>query len=210
MNGIMGMVNLLKNTPLSRDQSEYADAVSQCANDLLTIINDLLDLSQIDAGRLSLTREAFDMRESLRVVLKLLRLRADAKDLALTYEIDPELPPVIHGDSVRVRQVLTNLIANALKFTSTGGVHVRLMKPVDKAVLRCEVIDSGIGVEEGVQQRIFEAFFQADGTTKRRFGGTGLGLTISKQLVEIMDGEIGTFNNTLLPGATFWFELPLK
>jgi PAS domain S-box-containing protein len=210
MNGIMGMVNLLKNTPLSRDQSEYADAVSQCANDLLTIINDLLDLSQIDAGRLSLTREAFDMRESLRVVLKLLRLRADAKDLALTYEIDPELPPVIHGDSVRVRQVLTNLIANALKFTSAGGVHVRLTKPAGKAVLRCEVIDSGIGVEEGVQQRIFEAFFQADGTTKRRFGGTGLGLTISKQLVEIMDGEIGTYNNTSLPGATFWFELPLK
>jgi PAS domain S-box-containing protein len=209
MNGIMGMVNLLKNTPLTRDQSEYADAVSQCANDLLTIINDLLDLSQIDAGRLSLTREAFDMGESLRAVLKLLRLRADGKELTLTCEIDPELPPAINGDSVRVRQVLTNLIANALKFTSAGGVHIRLMKLQAKPVLRCEVIDSGIGVEEGVQKRIFEAFFQADGTTKRRFGGTGLGLAISKQLVEIMDGEIGTFNNTPLPGSTFWFELPL-
>jgi PAS domain S-box-containing protein len=210
MNGIMGMVNLLKNTPLNRDQSEYAEAVSQCANDLLTIINDLLDLSQIDAGRLSLTNEAFDMRESLKVVLKLLRLRADAKDLTLTYEIDPELPVMMNGDSVRVRQVLTNLIANALKFTSTGGVHVRLLKVPDKPVLRCEVIDSGIGVEEGVQQRIFEAFVQADGTTRRRFGGTGLGLTICKQLVEIMDGKIGTFNNTPLPGSTFWFELPVK
>jgi PAS domain S-box-containing protein len=210
MNGIMGMVNLLKNTPLNRDQSEYADAVSQCANDLLTIINDLLDLSQIDAGRLSLTNEAFDMRESLKVVLKLLRLRADAKELTLTCEIDPELPVIVNGDSVRVRQVLTNLIANALKFTSTGGVHVRLLKVPDKPVLRCEVIDSGIGVEEGVQQRIFEAFVQADGTTRRRFGGTGLGLTICKQLVEIMDGKIGTFNNTPLPGSTFWFELPVK
>ncbi|HMF77796.1 MAG TPA: PAS domain S-box protein [Bryobacteraceae bacterium] len=210
MNGIMGMVDLLRDTPLTGDQSEYADAVSQCANDLLTIINDLLDLSQIDAGRLSLTREQFDMRESLRAVLKLLRLRADAKQLTLSCEIDPELPPAIHGDSVRFRQILTNLIANALKFTSTGGVHVRLTKSPSRAAVRCEVIDSGIGVEEGVQKRIFEAFFQADGTTKRRFGGTGLGLTICKQLVEIMDGEIGTFNNVPADGSTFWFELPLE
>lgn len=178
MNGIMGMVNLLKNTPLTGDQTEYADAVSQCANDLLTIINDLLDLSQIDAGRLSLMREQFDIRESLRAVVKLLRLRADAKELTLTCEIDPDLPRLLTGDSVRFRQVLTNLIANALKFTSVGGVHVRLLSNRSKRAVRCEVIDSGIGVEEGVQQRIFEAFFQADGTTRRRFGGTGLGLTI--------------------------------
>ena len=210
MNGIMGMINLLKSTELIADQREYVDAVSQCANDLLTIINDLLDLSQIEAGRLALNREPFDVRESVRSVVKMLRLRADGKDLTLSYEIDAQLPRVLLSDSVRFRQILTNLIANAVKFTPTGGVHVRLSRRFEKSVLRCEVIDTGIGVDESVRERIFEAFFQADGTTRRRFGGTGLGLTISKQLVEAMEGQIGTFNNELAPGSTFWFELPLQ
>lgn len=208
MNGIMGMINLLKTTDLTSDQREYADVVSQCANDLLTIINDLLDLSQIDAGRLSLTEEPFDLRESMKAVLKLLGLRASSKNVGLTHNIHSELPSYISGDCVRFRQILTNLIANAIKFTQTGGVHV-IMKPSSTpSRLRCEVIDSGIGVDESVRERIFEAFFQADGTTRRRYGGTGLGLAISKQLVEIMGGRIGTFNNHPGPGATFWFELP--
>jgi PAS domain S-box-containing protein len=208
MNGIMGMISLLRSTELTPDQREYADAVSQCANDLLTIINDLLDLSQIDAGHLSIARQRFDLHESLRAVVKLLRLRATAKNLPLTFEIDAQVPTIIYGDSVRFRQILTNLIANAIKFTLTGGVHVRLLLP-HRNSLRCEVIDSGIGVEESVRERIFEAFFQADGTTRRRFGGTGLGLAICKQLVDIMGGRIGTFNNKPLPGATFWFEIPI-
>jgi len=211
MNGIMGMINLLKTTDLTADQLEYADVVSQCANDLLTIINDLLDLSQIDAGRLSLTHEPFDLGESVKGVLKLLRPRATGKNVALTDEIDSELPLYISGDSVRFRQILTNLIANAIKFTRAGGVHVRVMKPGSgPARMRCEVVDSGIGVDESVRERIFEAFFQADGTTRRRYGGTGLGLAISKQLAEIMGGRIGTFNNSPGPGATFWFELPFR
>jgi len=210
MNGIMGMIDLLTQSELTPDQHEFAGAISQCADDLLTIINDLLDLSQIEAGRLSLTDEPFDMHESLRTVLKLLGLRAAAKGLALTYEIDPRLPTHTYGDSVRVRQILSNLIANAIKFTATGGVHVRLSVTPHHFGLRCEVIDSGIGVEEDVRGRIFEAFFQADGTTRRRFGGTGLGLTICKQLVEIMGGRIGTENNDPRPGSTFWFELPLR
>ncbi len=210
MNGIMGMINLLNNTKLTPDQHEYAEAVSQCANDLLTIINDLLDLSQIEAGRLSLTDERFDMHDSLRAVVKMLRLRATAKDLMLGYQIDPSLPAYVYGDSVRFRQVLTNLIANAIKFTSSGSVSVYLKLVADKSQVRCEVSDSGIGVEESVRERIFEAFFQADGTTRRRFGGTGLGLTISKQLVEIMGGRIGTYNNNPGPGSTFWFELPFR
>lgn len=210
MNGIMGMVDLLTKSELTDDQREYAEAISQCADDLLTIINDILDLSQIEAGRLSLTEEAFDMNDSLRTVLKLLGLRAAAKGLALTYEIDPDLPAHIYGDSVRIRQILSNLIANAIKFTANGGVHVRLSLTANESSLRCEVIDSGIGVEEEVRERIFEAFFQADGTTRRRFGGTGLGLTICKQLVGIMGGEIGTDNNNPAPGSTFWFELPLR
>jgi PAS domain S-box-containing protein len=209
MNGIMGMVNLLKNTVLDPEQREYAEIISQCSNDLLTIINDLLDLSQIEAGKLSMNEENFELQESITSVLKLLRLRADGKGIGLTYEIHPALPDQIFGDSVRFRQVLTNLVANAVKFTASGCVHAKFGFSADGTHLRCEVIDSGIGVEEGVRERIFEAFFQADGTTKRRYGGTGLGLAICKQLVEIMGGQIGTFNNTPNPGATFWFELPL-
>ena len=143
-------------------------------------------------------------------MVKLLRLRASSKGLTLTHEIDPHLPPYICGDSVRFRQILTNLIANAIKFTAQGGVHIRLTATEDESGVYCQVIDSGIGVEESVRERIFEAFFQADGTTRRRYGGTGLGLTISKQLVETMGGQIGTYNNASGPGATFWFQLPLR
>jgi signal transduction histidine kinase len=114
------------------------------------------------------------------------------------------------GDSVRLRQIFTNLISNAIKFTSSGGVQVKLMYLPDVNRVRCEVIDSGIGVSDSVRERIFEAFVQADGSTRRRFGGTGLGLTISKQLVELMGGRIGTYNNESSAGSTFWFELPLK
>jgi two-component system, sensor histidine kinase and response regulator len=209
MNGIMGMINLLKNTNLDAEQQGYADAVSECADDLLTIINDLLDLSQIEAGRLSMILERFDLKESVSAVMKLLKLRADSKGLTLTLEVASDAPEYICGDSVRFKQILTNLVANAIKFTSSGGVHVRLGVSGDGGRLSCEVIDSGIGVDEAVRERIFEAFFQADGTTKRRYGGTGLGLTICKQLVELMGGQIGTRNNSPAPGATFWFEFPL-
>jgi len=146
----------------------------------------------------------------VKAVLKRLRLRAGAKHLSLNHYIDPALPDHIYGDSVRFRQILTNLIANAIKFTTSGGVSVSLHRGFEGKSMYCTVIDTGIGVEEAVRERIFEAFFQADGTTRRRFGGTGLGLTISKQLVEIMGGRIGTSNNTPGPGATFWFELPLQ
>ncbi len=210
LNGIMGMINLIKTTDLTRDQLEYADAIGQCSNDLLTIINDLLDLSQIGAGRLAVDCRPFDPAESLRSVLKMLSLRASSKELTLTYEIDPRVPATIEGDSVRFRQILTNLIANAVKFTVTGGVHVLLTMSTDVSRIRCDVVDSGIGVEESLRGRIFEAFFQADGTNRRRFGGTGLGLTISRQLVELMGGQIGMFNNAGSRGATFWFALPLR
>jgi two-component system sensor histidine kinase BarA len=210
LNGIMGMINLMKTTDLTTDQREYADAISQCANDLLTIINDLLDLSQIGAGHLPVEYRPFDPAESLRSVVKMLSLRAITKGLTLTHEIDPRVPSIIEGDSVRFRQILTNLIANAVKFTSAGGVHVVLTTSTDGSRIRCDVIDTGIGVDETMRDRIFEAFFQADGTNRRRFGGTGLGLTISRQLVELMGGQIGMFNNSATSGATFWFALPLR
>jgi signal transduction histidine kinase len=209
MNGIMGMVNLLRASELTSDQREYADSISDCADDLLTIINDLLDLSQIEAGRFSLNNEPFNLRESVRSVLRLLSVRAAAKGVALEYNISDSLPDFIYGDSVRFRQIVTNLTANAIKFTPQGSVLVSLMVPPEGVGLRCEVADTGIGVSEAARGRIFEAFFQADGTPRRKFGGTGLGLTISKQLVEIMGGSIGMFNNDPGPGATFWFELPL-
>jgi len=209
MNGIMGMIDLLKNTKLDPEQQGYANAVSECANDLLTIINDLLDLSQIEAGRLSMVLERFDLQESISSVIKLLKIRADSKGLELRLEVAPNTPEYIYGDSVRFKQVLTNLVANAIKFTSCGGVQVKLGVSGDASRLCCEVIDSGIGVDETVRERIFEAFFQADGTNKRRYGGTGLGLTICKQLVELMGGQIGTRNNAPQPGATFWFDFPL-
>jgi PAS domain S-box-containing protein len=209
LNGIMGMVTLLRNADLNEEQREYADAINQCANDLLTIINDLLDLSQIEAGRFSLLDDPFDLEDSVRSVVKLLRLRAEAKGLDLRYDIDPLLPVGIWGDCVRFRQILTNLIANAVKFTAQGSIIVRLANSAQSSRLRIEVIDSGIGVEESVREKIFHAFVQADGTTRRRYGGTGLGLAISKQLAEIMGGQIGTFNNPD-SGATFWFEIPLR
>ncbi len=210
LNGIMGMINLLKATPLGPDQLEYAEIVGQCANDLLTIINDLLDLSQIEAGRLSLNEELFHVGESVNAVVKLLRVRAEQKGLSVTYDIDSRLPHKVWGDSLRFRQILTNLLGNAIKFTYTGNVHVQLSPHDDGSHFRCNVIDSGIGVDESVRERIFEAFFQADGTTRRRFGGTGLGLTISRQLAGIMGGQVGMFNNDPGPGATFWFQLPLR
>jgi two-component system, sensor histidine kinase and response regulator len=210
MNGIMGMVNLLLGTTLDGDQMEYAEAISQCANDLLTIINDILDISQIESGRIAFEEGTYDIAESLRTVVKLLKLRATAKGLNLTFEIASDVPSRMVGDSVRVRQVLMNLIANAIKFTSSGSVQIRLAVVESEGCVRCSVVDTGMGVSETARERIFEAFVQADGTTRRRFGGTGLGLTISKQLVELMGGRIGTFNNARGSGSTFWFELPLR
>jgi PAS domain S-box-containing protein len=211
LNGIMGMINLLKSTDLTPDQLDYAETVGQCANDLLIIINDLLDLSQMEAGRLTLEEELIDLRSCLEAVLKLQRVRAENKGLTLMLEIDPDVPGQAFGDGIRIRQVVTNLVGNALKFTVEGGVRVRVTRSTCGGLFRCEVIDSGIGVDEEVYDRIFQAFVQADGTTHRRFGGNGLGLTICKQLVEIMGGRIGLQRNADgSRGTTFWFELPLR
>lgn len=209
LNGIMGMINLLRSTPLNEDQREYTDIVGQCATDLLTIINDLLDLSQIEAGRLSLSEERFQLSDSVNAVIKLLRVRAQQKGLTVSYSIDDRLPECVVGDSLRFRQILTNLLGNAIKFTTDGNVQVQINPGRIDTHFCCQVIDSGIGVDESVRERIFEAFFQADGTTRRRFGGTGLGLTISRQLAGIMGGDVGMFNNASGPGATFWFQLPI-
>jgi PAS domain S-box-containing protein len=211
LNGIMGMINLLKTTELTEDQRDYAETVGQCANDLLVIINDLLDLSQMEAGRLTLDEELIELQVCLEAVLKLQRVRAEGKGLTLALEIDAVVPSQVFADGIRLRQVMTNLVGNAVKFTTDGGVRVKVSLTTCGRHFRCEVIDSGIGVSEAVHERIFQAFVQADGTTHRKFGGNGLGLTICKQLIEIMGGRIGLHRNADgSSGTTFWFELPVR
>lgn len=207
MNGVIGMTELLLETPLHEDQREMAQVVRRSAENLLTIINDLLDFSKIEAGKLRIATEEFELRPQLEANLALLTPPAAAKGLRIDLEIDPALPEWVRGDAGRVQQVLTNLVGNAVKFTERGGVRVvwRAAGP-DRA--RCEVHDTGAGIPADYQGKLFQAFVQVDGSNTRRHGGTGLGLAISRQLVELMDGRIG-FTSEPGRGSVFWFEISL-
>jgi two-component system, sensor histidine kinase and response regulator len=194
MNGIIGMTELVLDSDLSNDQRECLNIVRGSAESLLTVINDVLDFSKIEAGRIDLDPVHFNLRDRLEEVVKALALRAHAKGLELLLEVQREVPDYIVGDPVRVGQILTNLVGNAIKFTETG--EVALYATLDgttldgRIQLRFDVRDTGIGIPENKQKIIFEAFAQADGSTTRRFGGTGLGLTISMRLVKMMNGNI--------------------
>ena len=208
MNGIMGMIELLGNTELTARQKEYADLAYNSADTLLVLLNDILDLSKVEAGKLELESIPFALRDTLGDTLQTLAVRASEKGLELTYRISPEVPDSLIGDPIRLRQVVVNLVGNAIKFTETGGVDIDvdlIAMREDETQLRFEVRDTGIGIPRQVQRQIFSAFDQADSSTTRQYGGTGLGLTISAQLVELMGGKLGV-KSAPSQGSVFFFE----
>jgi signal transduction histidine kinase/CheY-like chemotaxis protein/streptogramin lyase len=210
MNGVIGMTELLLGTDLSSQQRHYTQTVARSGQALLQIINDILDLSKIEAGYLQLTSETFDLEQLVDECIGLLAPQASKNGLDLVAAISPAVPRALVGDALRVRQVLVNLLGNALKFTQEGEVVVRAelrRRSGEQAIVRLEVRDTGVGMDESTLQRIFEAFRQADESTTRRFGGTGLGLSICKHLVEKMGGEIGASSQPAV-GSTFWCEIP--
>jgi len=211
LNSLMGMTSLLQDTDLALEQREYAEAIHSCSKTLLAIINDILDFSKIEAGRMTLEVVEFDPRDLTREAVTWLASRAAEKQLRLECRVDDGLPRRLMGDPVRLRQVLMNLVGNAIKFTATGGVNVRVGGRPDgpgRFALRIEVDDTGIGIPPDQHHSVFESFTQADGSTTRRFGGTGLGLAICRQLVELMRGRIGLTSEPG-QGSTFWVEVSL-
>ena len=220
MNGVMGMTELLLDTPLNEAQHRYAKNIRNSADSLLNIINDILDFSKIEAGKMELDATDFDVRELTEEVAEMAAARAHAKGLELVCRIDDAVPEAVRGDAGRLRQVLTNLVGNAVKFTERGEVLIEVrLAPVaaDKGVARSagtyrlefSIIDTGIGITDEAKQRLFTAFTQADGSTTRRFGGTGLGLAISRQLVSLMGGTVDVESQPD-HGSRFWFTADLQ
>jgi signal transduction histidine kinase/ActR/RegA family two-component response regulator len=211
LHGMIGMIELLQQTDLSRAQSEYVAGARQSSQSLVTLIDDVLDLSKIEAGKVELEHVPFHLPLLVHEVQAMFADQARAKGLTLTAAVPDELNLMLMGDTYRVTRILTNLVGNALKFTTEGGVAIRLSCPeqdAGRACLRFEVADTGIGIPASKQKAIFEVFSQADTSTTRRYGGTGLGLSIARQLCQMMSGDIGV-DSTVGAGSTFWFTVRL-
>jgi two-component system sensor histidine kinase RpfC len=212
LNGVIGMSELLKDTPLNYEQRDFVQTIHASAHTLLSLIDDILDISKIEAGKFVVENTDFDLHRLVSSAARMLSPQAEQKGLTLNVHIAPEVPFLLRGDPLHLRQVLINLIANAIKFTDEGGVEVRVSgEGGDErgTMVRFEVIDTGIGIPEDAQSWIFRSFSQADESTTRRYGGTGLGTAISKQLVELMGGNIG-LTSTPGQGACFWFSLSFE
>lgn len=211
MNGVIGMARLLLDTKLNREQLEFTANIIDSGEALLSLINDILDISKIEAGEMELERQPFNFKAETTKMIRNLSITAERKGLELIFDYPDNLPTDFIGDNLRLRQVITNLVGNAIKFTDEGSVILRfngLKSLPNEQTLRVEVIDTGIGIPPEVQSVIFEKFKQADASTTRKFGGTGLGLAISKQLIEMMGGSVG-LNSKYGQGSTFFFEVPL-
>jgi len=210
LNGVLGMTQLLLHTPLTDKQRRFVEIADRSGISLLDVVNDILDFSKIEAGKLQLEDNDFDLQQLMGEVMDLFTHRLQSKQVELASNIHAEVPTHLRGDVTRLRQILVNLLGNAVKFTEHGEIVVsvsRVEEQADQITLRVEVKDTGIGIAPSVQEKIFEAFSQADGSTTRKFGGTGLGLTIVKQLVHLMKGTVGV-ESSLGAGSTFWFQVP--
>jgi signal transduction histidine kinase/CheY-like chemotaxis protein len=207
MNGILGMSELLRDGPLSPTQRQYNEIIYSSASSLLTIINDILDFSKIEAGKLQLENIPFDLRRLAADSLALLRPLIEQKDIELLCDISPDTPTWVQGDPTRIRQILINYLSNAVKFTESGEIGLRIEMCANDQI-RFSVNDTGCGVPHDAESRLFNSFEQADNSISRKYGGTGLGLAICKQLAELMHGSVG-MDNRASGGATFWVQLPL-
>jgi signal transduction histidine kinase/ActR/RegA family two-component response regulator len=211
LNGVIGMSGLLLDTNLTAEQQDYAETARKSGEALLALINDILDFSKIESGKLVIECVPFDLREILQDVVEVLQHQASQKGLSLTFDYPLDLPRTFVGDGGRIRQVVTNLVGNAVKFTGAGEVAISaacLSRGSDRAEMRISIADTGIGIESSKVGELFDKFVQADSSITRRYGGTGLGLAISKQLVEAMGGTIHV-DSEQGKGSTFWFRLPL-
>ncbi|HQU85768.1 MAG TPA: ATP-binding protein [Pyrinomonadaceae bacterium] len=211
LHGIIGTTNLLAETDLDENQKKYSEMLKTSADLLLEIINDILDFSKIEAGKLTLETVEFDLRKTVSEVCEVFKILAQRKNLKLNFDVEKQIPRTIFGDSGQLKQVLNNLLSNAVKFTEKGKIRLKVSlkeEKADKIILFFEVSDSGIGIDENSQNQIFQPFTQADASTTRRFGGTGLGLTICREIVEKMNGKIGV-ESEKKNGSRFWFTAEL-